>query len=76
MNILMHPFIIPLGAFVMVICIVALTTSHKNREKELEYELRLREMEHAKKMKEMDLEMARLKGGKTDADPAPQGDRT
>jgi len=64
MNLLTHPFIIPLGAFVMVICIVAITTSHKNREKELDYELRLREMEHAKKMKEMDLEMARLKGAK------------
>jgi len=62
MHLLTHPFIIPLAAFVMVICIVALTTAHKNREKELEYDLRLREMEHAKKMKELDLEMARLKG--------------
>ena len=61
MQLLTHPFIIPLGGFVMVICIVAITMAHKNREKELDYELRLRELEHAKKMKEMDLEMARLK---------------
>jgi hypothetical protein len=59
------PFIIPLGAFVMMICIVAIVMSHKNRSKELDYELRLRELEHAKKMKEMDLEMARLKGGES-----------
>ena len=61
MDFVSSPFIIPLGAFVMVICIVAITIWHKNRAKELEYELRIQEMEHAKRMKEMDLEMARLK---------------
>jgi hypothetical protein len=71
MNFVFSPFMIPLGAFVMVICIVALTMWHKNREKELDYELRIREMEHAKKMKEMDLEMARLKGQKPEGPPSP-----
>jgi hypothetical protein len=64
MNFFFSPFIIPLGAFAMVICIVGIVTWHKNREKEIDYELRLREMEHQKKMKEMDLEMARLKAQK------------
>ncbi len=64
MDLLSSPFIIPLGAFVMVICIVAIVMWNKNRSKELDYELRIREMEHAKKMKEMDLELARLKAQK------------
>ena len=69
MNFVFSPFIIPLGAFAMVICIVAIVTWHKNREKELDYDLRIQEMEHAKKMKEMDLEMARLKAQKPDEQP-------
>jgi hypothetical protein len=64
MNILLSPFIIPLGAFVMVVCIVFITASHKSRDKELDFELRQREMEHARKMKEMELELARLQAGK------------
>ena len=70
MNFLFSPFIIPLGAFAMVICIVGIVTWHKSREKELDYDLRIQEMEHAKKMKEMDLEMARLKAQKPD-EPMP-----
>jgi len=65
MPFLNNPFIIPLGAFFMTICIVAIVMSHKNRSKELDHDLRLRELDHAKKMKEMDLEMARLKGGES-----------
>jgi hypothetical protein len=70
MNFVFSPFMVPIGAFVMVICIVGIVTWHKNREKELEHELRLREMEHAKKMKEMDLEMARLKAQKPEQPPS------
>ncbi len=70
MDFTFSPFMIPIAAFVMVICIVAIVVWHKSREKELEYELRLREMEHAKKMKEMDLEMARLKAQKPEQPPS------
>lgn len=67
---LFSPFIIPVAAFIMVGCIVALTKWHKVRERELqhEYDLRLKEMEHQQKMKAMELELARTKGGE-----APQG---
>ena len=70
MGILMHPFIIPLGAFVMVVAIVSIVMRHKERELGIERDLRIREMEHAKKMKEMDLEMARLKQDETPKVPS------
>jgi hypothetical protein len=54
--------LVPLGAFVMAIIIVAIGTMRKMREKELQahQELRIREMEHERKMKEMEIEKARL----------------
>jgi hypothetical protein len=62
MGILHNPFIVPLGAFLMVIIIVAIVHFGKMREKELQahQELRLHEMEHERKLKEMDIEKARI----------------
>jgi hypothetical protein len=62
MGFLLNPFIIPLGAFLMVILIVAIVQFSKMREKELQahQELRLREMEHERKLKEMEIEKAKL----------------
>lgn len=64
------PFVIPVAAFVMVVCIVALTQWHKVRERELqhEYDLRLKEMEHQQKMKAMEIDLVKAKS----AEP-PQG---
>lgn len=60
---LLHsPFVVPLGAFVMVIVIVAIAQFTKMREKELaaHQELRQREMEHEREMKKMEIEKAKL----------------
>jgi hypothetical protein len=58
----LSPFMVPLGAFAMVVLIVAINSMRKMREKELEAHQRLRqqEMEHERKMKEMDIEKAKL----------------
>ena len=57
-----NPFVIPLGAFIMVVLIVAITSLRKMREKELEAhrELRMREMEHERKLKELEIEKVKL----------------
>jgi hypothetical protein len=54
--------IVPLGAFAMVVLIVALKTLGHMREKELQahQELRTREMEHERRLKELEVEKARL----------------
>ena len=56
------PFVVPLGAFVMVIVIVAINQFTKMRQKELtaHQELRQREMEHEREMKKMEIERAKL----------------
>jgi hydrogenase-4 membrane subunit HyfE len=61
MELLQSPFIIPLGAFVTVIAVVVVESLKKLREKELEAqrELRLREMEHLQRMKELDVAFER-----------------
>ena len=61
-NILTNPFIIPLGAFLMVIFIVAIVSMRRMREHELQahQELRIREMEHERKIKELEIERAKL----------------
>ena len=59
----MNPGImIPLGAFLMVVIIVAVGNYRKMREKELQahQELRSREMEHERKLKEMEIEKAKI----------------
>ena len=54
--------LIPLGAFVMVILIVAIASMRKMREKELQahQDLRAREMEHERRLKEMEIEKAKI----------------
>ena len=56
------PFAVPLVAFAMVVLIVAITSLTKMREKELlaHQQLRTQEMEHERKMKELDLEKSKL----------------
>ncbi len=62
MGFLLNPIMIPLGGLVMVVLVVGMATLRKMREKELQahQELRSREMEHERKMKEMDIEKAKL----------------
>jgi hypothetical protein len=65
-----HPEImIPLGAFLMTIIIVAIATMRKMRERELQahQELRMREMEHERRMKEMEIEKAKIELDKAKA---------
>ncbi len=59
------PFMIPLGAFLMVVLIVAIISFAKLRDKEMEVQqnLRLEEMEHQRKMKELEIELTRVRGG-------------
>jgi hypothetical protein len=54
--------LVPLAAFVMVIAIVAIQSMRKTREGELRahQDLRTREMEHERKMKELEIERARI----------------
>ncbi len=61
------PIWIPLGVFLMVIVVVAIVNFRKMREKELQahQELRLREMEHERKLKEMEIERTKLELEKT-----------
>ena len=56
------PLAIPLGAFVMIVLLVAIGTMKKMRERELETHqlLRTQEMEHERKLKEMEIEKAKL----------------
>ncbi len=54
--------VVPLGAFVMAIIIVAIVSMRKMREKELQahQELRMREMDHERRIKEMEIEKAKV----------------
>ena len=69
MNMEINPLLIPIVALVsgtaMVVAIVGIVHWYKGRDKELQYhqDLRIREMEHQVKMKqlEIDLEKARQK---------------
>jgi len=66
----MNPGImVPLGAFLMVIIIVAVINFRKMREKEIlaHQDMRLREMEHERKLKEMEIEKTKLELDKTKA---------
>ncbi len=59
------PFIIPLASFVMVVLIVAITQMVKIRDKEMEVQqkLHLEQLEHQRKMQELELELQRVKQG-------------
>ena len=60
-----NPFIIPLAAFAMVALIVAIINMVKIRDQEIDVRQRLHEaeLEHRRKMGELDLELQRLKKG-------------
>lgn len=54
--------LVPLGVFAMVVAIVAIVSVGKMRERELQahQDLRAREMEHERKMKELEIEKAKI----------------
>lgn len=54
--------IVPVAAFVMVIILVAIRSFGRTREKELaaHQELRTREMEHERRLKELEVERAKI----------------
>jgi hypothetical protein len=55
--------VVPLAGMVMVLGIIGIIFWFKAREKELQYhqDLRIREMEHLQKMKQMELELEKAK---------------
>jgi ADP-ribosylglycohydrolase len=59
------PFVIPLAVFAMVILIVAIVRLAKIRDKEIEVQqrLHLEQLEHQRKMQELELELTRLRKG-------------
>lgn len=64
-----NPLLIPIVGTVfgtlMVVAIVGIVYSFKARDKELQYhqDLRLREMEHQVKMKQLEIELEKAKAG-------------
>lgn len=56
-------FLIPIAGMVMVVAIVGIVFWYKAREKELLYhqDMRVREMEHQRRMKELELEVEKVK---------------
>jgi len=63
MELLQSPFVIPLGAFVTVVAVVIVESVKTLRERELQVrrELRLREMEHQQRLKELDVAFERAR---------------
>ena len=61
----MSPFLVPLAVFAMVVVIVAITQLAGIRDKELEVheKLHMDELEHQRKMQELELELERIKQG-------------
>ena len=59
----MDPFVIPLAAFAMVVLIVGIIQVAKIRDRELEVHQKLHglEMEHQRQMRELELELERIK---------------
>lgn len=59
------PLIIPLAVFAVVVVIVAITHLAKIRDLEVaaHQRLRLEEMEHQRKMRELEMELERVKQG-------------
>ena len=55
--------LIPIVAILMPVCIVGIVFWYKAREKELQFhqDLRIRDMEHQKKMKELEPEIEKTK---------------
>jgi hypothetical protein len=63
------PYLIPIAAMLMVVAIVGIVFWHKAREKELQFhqDLRLKELEHQRRMKEIELEIEKLKAAQPTA---------
>jgi hypothetical protein len=61
----MSPLLIPLAVFAMVVLIVALNHLSQIRtlEIDVQHKLHAQEMEHQRKMKELDLELQRIRQG-------------
>ena len=61
----MSPFLIPLAVFAMVVLIVAIAEVAKIRNLEIDIHQRLhvQEMENQRKMRELELELERIKQG-------------
>ena len=59
----MSPYLVPLGVFAMVVLIVAITQVARIRDKEVEVHgmLHAREMEHQRKMRELEAQLERIK---------------
>lgn len=57
------PFIVPLAVFAMVVLIVAIISVMKIRDQETDVRLRLyqEEMEHRRKMQELERQLAQIK---------------
>jgi len=66
-NLPIFPFLIPIAGVIfgtmMVVAIVGIVHWFKARDKELQYhqELRIREMEHQRKMKELEVELEKAR---------------
>jgi len=62
---MVSPILIPLAAFALVVIIVAIVHLMKIRDIEIDSHQRLRieEMEHQRKMRELDLELERVRKG-------------
>ena len=60
---LLIPLVGTIFGTAIVVAIVGIVHWHKARDKELQYhqDLRIREMEHQRKMKELEVEMERIK---------------
>lgn len=60
---LLIPVVAIISGVIMIIAIVALGVWHKTRERELQIhqEMRIREMDHQRRMKELELEVEKLK---------------
>ncbi|HMD98421.1 MAG TPA: hypothetical protein VKM93_13950 [Terriglobia bacterium] len=54
---------VPLGCFAMVVLIVAITNVTKMRDREVDVQHRLyeQEMEHQRKMKELEIQLAQVR---------------
>ena len=59
----MSPFLVPLAVFAIVVLIVGLAelTKIRNLEMEIHQKLYAQEMEHQRKMRELELELERIK---------------
>ena len=66
------PFMIPIAGMLMVVAIVSIVFWFKAREKELQahQEMRTREMEHQRKMKELELDIEKIKSQRSSGQAA------